>query len=151
MQNQQKNDHASKLFAGFAAQYKAREEAIVATRAAFTRDDAYDLPFAQKEVNLIHDLLGGSLFTKNKATEQNFKENAPFYRILHFAMHDCMQHDRTDHINLENVDPTTPSVSVDKKRKRSHRLTEKRAFIQGNRSKYRHFDGFSKTIHPYYL
>ena len=87
MQNQQKQDHAPKLFAGFAAQYKAREEQVVSTRAAFTRDDAYDLPFAQKEVSRVHDLLGGSLFTKNKATEQNFKENAPFYRILHFAMH----------------------------------------------------------------
>ena len=62
-----------------------------------------------------------------------------------------MQHDRTDRINFENVIPTTPSVPIDKKRKRSHAVTEKRAFIQGNRSKTRHFYGFFETVHPYYL
>ena len=52
-----------------------------------TRDNAYDLPYAQKEVSDINAILGGSLFTKDKSGERYFKDNAPYYKILHFAMH----------------------------------------------------------------
>ena len=78
---------ARDLFAGFAAQYKPQEAPQLAMRAALTRDNAYDLPYAQKEVADIYNIIGGSLFTKDKAGERSFKDNAAFYKILHFAMH----------------------------------------------------------------
>ena len=86
-QMQPKEQQARNLFAGFAAQYKPNEAPLMAMRAALTRDNAYDLPHALKEVEAIQALIGGMLFTKTQSNEHNFKIFANQYRILHFAMH----------------------------------------------------------------
>ena len=86
-QMQPKEQQARNLFAGFAAQYKPDEAPLIATRAALTRDNAYDLPHALKEVEAIQALIGGMLFTKAQSNEHNFKIFANQYRIIHCAMH----------------------------------------------------------------
>ena len=86
-QMQPKEQHARNLFAGFAAQYKPNDAPLVAMRATLTRDNAYDLPHALKEVETIQALVGGMLFTKIQSNEHNFKILANQFRILHFAMH----------------------------------------------------------------
>ena len=86
-QMQPKEQQARNLFAGFAALYKPIEDTLLAKRDALTRDNAYDLPYALKEVEGIQALIGGRLFTKSQANEHNFKLFANQYRILHFAMH----------------------------------------------------------------
>jgi CHAT domain-containing protein len=86
-QLQHKPHSARNLFAGFAAQYKPNDAPTIAMRAALTRDNAYDLPYAQKEVVAIQAMVGGTLFTQNASNESNFKAKANQFRILHFAMH----------------------------------------------------------------
>jgi CHAT domain-containing protein len=91
MQNQKSSVLPTHLFAAFAPQYKAQDAAIDAasrtTRAALTRDNAYDLPYAQKEVAQIHSIMGGHQYIGNAAKERVFKDKAGDYRLLHFAMH----------------------------------------------------------------
>ncbi len=91
MQNQKSAVLPTHLFAAFAPQYKTQDAAINDisrnTRAALTRDNAYDLPYAQKEVAQIHSIMGGHQYIGNQAQERVFKAKAEDYRILHFAMH----------------------------------------------------------------
>ena len=82
-----KEQQARNLFAGFAAQYKPNDAPLMAMRVALTRDNAYDLPHALKEVEAIQALIGGMLFTKAQSNERNFKIFANQYRIIHCAMH----------------------------------------------------------------
>ena len=77
----------SSLFGGFAPKYKPHEAPAIVTRAALTRDNAYDLRYAVQEVENIQNLLGGDVFLREKAAESTFKQKANQYRILHFAMH----------------------------------------------------------------
>ena len=86
-QMQPKEQQARNLFAGFAAQYKPNDAPLMASRAALTRDNAYDLPNALKEVEAIQAMIGGMLYTKAQSNEHNFKIFANQYRIIHCAMH----------------------------------------------------------------
>lgn len=86
-QMQPKEQKARNLFAGFAAQYKPNDAPLMASRAALTRDNAYDLPNALKEVEAIQAMIGGMLYTKAQSNEHNFKIFANQYRIIHCAMH----------------------------------------------------------------
>ncbi len=87
-QMQPKEQQARNLFAGFAAQYKPMDAPLeAATRAALTRDNAYDLPQALIEIEAVKALIGGMLYKKAQCNEHSFKINANLYRILHFAMH----------------------------------------------------------------
>ncbi len=51
------------------------------------KDKLSNLPGAIKEVEAISQLVDGSFFFGNEATESNFKENAANYQVLHLAMH----------------------------------------------------------------
>lgn len=89
-QKQAKKHDTQHLFAGFAPKYEDKDTLVTSThtsRAALTRDGAYELKGAKEEVQTINDLLGGQAFINESATEGVFKKEANQYRILHFAMH----------------------------------------------------------------
>jgi CHAT domain-containing protein len=46
-----------------------------------------DLPYAREEAAFVASKLGGELYLKGEARESTFKERAPFFSILHLAMH----------------------------------------------------------------
>ena len=91
-QKQIKKHNTSRLFAGFAPEYQAKDTAVFAmthdnTRAVLTRKEAYSLGGAKREVQAISELVGGNAFLSESATEGVFKKESNKYRILHFAMH----------------------------------------------------------------
>ncbi len=89
-----KGEEAAELFAGFAPSYADSDTLDLLashTRALLVRDEKYALPGAVKEVEEIAALLGGKAFLATDATEHNFKENAPRFRILHLAMHSMLE------------------------------------------------------------
>ena len=91
-QKQIKKHNTSRLFAGFAPEYQAKDTAVFAmtsdnTRAVLTRKEAYALGGAKREVQAISELVGGNAFLRESATEGVFKKESNKYRILHFAMH----------------------------------------------------------------
>lgn len=51
------------------------------------RENLYPIPGASDEVAFIHELVGGDMALDDQATESYFKRNAPFYDMLHLAMH----------------------------------------------------------------
>lgn len=80
---------AQKRLAGFAPSYDSLEnpdELKIATRQKY-RDRLYPLKGIKKEVKNIMKIIKGDSFLDNEATEQNFKEHASKYDILHLAMH----------------------------------------------------------------
>lgn len=83
----------TKLFAGFAPSYSGTDtlDFFAATRRELVRGEKYSLPGAAQEVQEIAALLSGESFLGMDATEQNFKENAYQYRILHLAMHSVLE------------------------------------------------------------
>lgn len=87
---QEEEPGPEELFAGFAPSYNDSDTlGLLASvrRRELVRDEKYDLPGAAREVQEIAVLLGGKPFLASDATEHNFKENAPRFRILHLAMH----------------------------------------------------------------
>ncbi|MEL6142490.1 MAG: CHAT domain-containing protein, partial [Bacteroidota bacterium] len=51
------------------------------------REGFNDLPAARQSITRISRSLSGDAYINDRATEANFKENAPNYNILHLAMH----------------------------------------------------------------
>jgi CHAT domain-containing protein len=85
-----KTEHAPERFAGFASKYANKDTTFAVadvSRAVLTREGAYELKGAKEEVTAISDLLGGTAFVNESATEGAFKTKANRYKILHFAMH----------------------------------------------------------------
>jgi CHAT domain-containing protein len=77
---------AKKELAAFVPKYDGSVVDINAVRNSL-RDQLFPLPGAKLEVEGISKLINGQVFTDNEATEENFKENAENYDILHLAMH----------------------------------------------------------------
>lgn len=90
-QKRAKKHDATQVFAGFAPKYEDKDTLIsaanITSRAALTRDGAYELKGAKDEVNAISQLINGKIFAEASATEGAFKQEANRYKILHFAMH----------------------------------------------------------------
>lgn len=81
-----KNAHLAKeQFAAFAPTFDKEVEMGFARTAA--TDILVPLDFNIPEVESIHQLIGGKLFTGKEATEENFNQYAPNYQILHLATH----------------------------------------------------------------
>lgn len=79
-------------FAGFAPDYPETEiratDTLSNTPLAFVLRSEYSaLPGAAAELKTIRQLLGGTIFQNDRATEENFRQIAGQYKILHFAMH----------------------------------------------------------------
>ncbi|MEO1383934.1 MAG: CHAT domain-containing protein, partial [Bacteroidota bacterium] len=73
---------ANKDFLAFAPTYRAIPELL-----ATSRGDLGNLPYAQKEAQRLHQLMGGVLYTGAEASEEAFKEQAVDYRLIHVAGH----------------------------------------------------------------
>ncbi|MEL7195888.1 MAG: CHAT domain-containing protein [Bacteroidota bacterium] len=73
---------ANKDFLAFAPTYHAIPELL-----ATSRGDLGNLPYAQKEAQRLHQLMGGTLYTGAEASEEAFKEHAVDYRLIHVAGH----------------------------------------------------------------
>jgi len=82
----------SELLAAFAPKYdyytKLPEDSISDYMVlALVRSGNYSLPGSQKEVSNISDLISTKKFIGEEATEENFKNQANKYKILHLSMH----------------------------------------------------------------
>lgn len=77
----QKQKTKNKVLA-FAPEYKSEKFDI--SGATYTLQP---LPGVQKEVDAIANTIKTTIYRKEEATEQNFRENAKDYNILHLAMH----------------------------------------------------------------
>lgn len=77
---------SSKSVLAFAPSYKGVDDSILYTERAY-RDKLYPLPYTKEEVNNISNVMKGDLYLDDLATEQNFKNNASNYDVLHLAMH----------------------------------------------------------------
>ncbi|MEL6131843.1 MAG: CHAT domain-containing protein [Bacteroidota bacterium] len=73
---------APKGFIAFAPTYTQLPDLI-----ASTRGDLGNLPFAQREAERLHQLMGGKLLTNTSASEEAFKTEAGDYRLVHIAGH----------------------------------------------------------------
>lgn len=73
----------------FAPKYESNGELIpdILNSRSRYRDNLKPLPASRVEVKNILSMVGGKLWIDEEATEKNFKENAPDYKILHLAMH----------------------------------------------------------------
>jgi CHAT domain-containing protein len=73
----------------FAPKYESNGEPIpdILNSRSRYRDNLKPLPASRVEVKNILSLAGGKLWIDEEATEKNFKQNAPDYKILHLAMH----------------------------------------------------------------
>ncbi len=82
-------------FAGFAPLYNDADtlsQIVSRTRNLQVRSGAYrDLPESRKEVREIAALLQGKAYLGAEASEKQFKQQAPQSRILHLAMHTCLE------------------------------------------------------------
>ncbi|WP_421921040.1 CHAT domain-containing protein [Marinifilum sp.] len=76
----------SKSVLAFAPSYKGINDSILYTERTY-RDKLYPLPYTKEEVNNISHVMKGDLYLDDLATEQNFKDHASDYDILHLAMH----------------------------------------------------------------
>ena len=76
-QLQKKASVAKYFFAGFAS----------SSAADLNHQQLSALPYAEKEITSITDLLGGSYSIFNPASKEDFKNHASDFRILHLAMH----------------------------------------------------------------
>ncbi|PXX96970.1 hypothetical protein DF185_18235 [Marinifilum breve] len=76
----------SKSVLAFAPSYKGIDDSILYTERAY-RDKLYPLPYTKEEVNNISNVMEGDLYLDEFATEQNFKDHASDYDVLHLAMH----------------------------------------------------------------
>nr|WP_249414486.1 CHAT domain-containing tetratricopeptide repeat protein [Marinifilum caeruleilacunae] len=76
----------SKSVLAFAPSYKGIDDSILYTERAY-RDKLYPLPYTKEEVNNINNVMEGDLYLDDLATEQNFKNHASDYDVLHLAMH----------------------------------------------------------------
>lgn len=72
-------------YIGFAPNFSAQELSQVKNREL--RSSLQPLPFAQKEIESIAQLLDGDIEIGPKASEANFKSSSPNYNILHIASH----------------------------------------------------------------
>jgi CHAT domain-containing protein len=85
-------DYKNKLFnklGAYAPTYNNIEELpdnATTTRQKY-REKLYPLKGILKEVNRISKIVPGKIYTKDKATEEKFKESSAHYDILHLAMH----------------------------------------------------------------
>ncbi|MFT4664251.1 MAG: CHAT domain-containing protein/Tfp pilus assembly protein PilF [Polaribacter sp.] len=70
------------LLLAFAPSYENKAEQNSSREKSFST-----LAFAQREVQRINDLMDAKILTGTSATENNFKEQAGQYRLLHLAMH----------------------------------------------------------------
>lgn len=77
---------STKSVLAFAPSYKGIDDSILYTERAY-RDKLYPLPYTKEEVNNISNVMEGDLYLDELATEQNFKDHASDYDVLHLAMH----------------------------------------------------------------
>jgi CHAT domain-containing protein/tetratricopeptide (TPR) repeat protein len=93
--NNLENTHirkATKGFIAFAASYESSldEEFFLSTRSPRLkglRSILQDLPAAKKEVEALQENFKGDFYFEDAANEQNFKEFASDYQVIHLAMH----------------------------------------------------------------
>ncbi len=57
------------------------------------RSGFFPLQGAQEEVVMVSKLFGSKKFQNKSASEQNFKNHAPDYKVLHLAMHSLIEND----------------------------------------------------------
>jgi CHAT domain-containing protein/tetratricopeptide (TPR) repeat protein len=82
-----KNNTARKEVIAFSPQYKTISSAIHKNDTALPRQFLSPLPEAIKEVNAIGKYFKTDVYTKELATESNFKKEVSKYDIIHLAMH----------------------------------------------------------------
>ena len=85
-------DLPNKVFAGFAPSYQVQDFSNEDTLlnnpiAEIVRAGYFPLEGAERELKAIRKLVKGRTFTGGRATEENFKQQAKEYRVLHLAMH----------------------------------------------------------------
>ena len=89
-------NHSRDLLAAFAPKYNAiriTEEDTSSSEiyAALVRSGEYALPGAQKEVESITALLGGTAYLNDSATKEAFHNVADQYQIVHLSMHALLE------------------------------------------------------------
>ena len=77
-----RKDYSQDNILAFAPTYDGSNNEILASRSGFT-----SLKFIKDEASRIVEMMGGSSFVEEEASESNFKLHAPKYRFLHLAMH----------------------------------------------------------------
>lgn len=89
--NSRKNKNADKRLLAFAPEYSEELNERITEKQYFTRQDyaknLFPIPGVFEEVNAIHKLISGDVFTGKLATERNFIDTAGYFDILHLAMH----------------------------------------------------------------
>lgn len=71
------------------------------------------LPYANKEIMSVSNMLGGDFWLNNDATRENFLKNAEKYGILHLAMHGIVDENNALHSKLifaNQITGTDPAV-----------------------------------------
>lgn len=81
-ENTNPSGHFIAFAPSFAGETAPEETRRVAVRARLSPLD-YNIP----EIESLQDLMGGSIFTAQNATEENFNQNAPNHQIIHLATH----------------------------------------------------------------
>ncbi|AXT52206.1 CHAT domain-containing protein [Aquimarina sp. BL5] len=64
------------------------------------RNLGMDLPGTREEIKAIANIVDGQYFYGSEATEQNFKEHAGAYNILHLALHGDVDNERPENSRL---------------------------------------------------
>jgi CHAT domain-containing protein len=92
---QAKNDQLLAMAPGYEKLAGNEGPQYVALRSAFrdARDQLGLLEGAQAEVKRISRNLKGKLIVEDKASEEQFKLTAPYYKVLHLAMHTLINND----------------------------------------------------------
>jgi CHAT domain-containing protein len=78
---------AKEPFLGFAPVFG---QAIADARRDCSADELYSLNCNKEEINTVHDMFGGHIFTDLAASKGNFEDQASNYQILHLATHACL-------------------------------------------------------------
>ncbi|WP_299604870.1 CHAT domain-containing protein [uncultured Aquimarina sp.] len=76
------------------------EIASTKVRLRILRSVGVDLPGTREEIGAIANIVDGQYFYGSEATEQNFKEHAGGYNILHLALHGDVDNERPENSKL---------------------------------------------------
>ncbi len=90
--NKQKSNRNEHDFVGFAPDFSRSSEVTTVTRSCHD-NSLISLPNSKYEVEEIHQLIGGKIFTETAATKANFVDLGTKSRLIHLSTHACADED----------------------------------------------------------
>ncbi|MBR11061.1 MAG: hypothetical protein CMP48_25695 [Rickettsiales bacterium] len=90
------NQKKSARFIAYASKFENNESKLELLRS----EDLYDLPGAQREAQMLADLMNGTLVAGAEATESRFKKEMSSYDIIHLATHSIVAPYNPDYSRL---------------------------------------------------